>query len=207
MLQVTAPSHPHNGPMAPRPLLAAGWMAQRGWAPFDFQREVWAAMQAGQGGLLHASTGTGKTYAVALGALPPAQALGLPLQGRAAPPLGVLRVTPMRALAADTTRAWAAPLADLAPAWTLGQRSGDTASAERAHQDKRLPTVLVSTPESLTLLLTRDAAARRPGQPAGRAGACRSSGPTPSASALTTMASNCWPPNWWTWPACSTRAS
>ena len=140
---------------------AAAWMAQRGWAPFDFQRQVWAAMAAGQGGLLHASTGSGKTYAVALGALLRAQALGVALQGRGAPPLGVLWVTPMRALAADTTRAWAPPLADLAPAWTLGQRSGDTPGAERARQDKRLPTVLVSTPESLTLLLTRDDAQAR----------------------------------------------
>ena len=136
-------------------------MAQRGWAPFDFQREVWAAMAAGQGGLLHASTGSGKTYAVALGALLRAQALGVALQGRSAPPLGVLWVTPMRALAADTTRAWGPPLADLAPAWTLGQRSGDTPGAERARQDKRLPTVLVSTPESITLLLTRDDARAR----------------------------------------------
>ena len=140
---------------------AAAWMAQRGWAPFDFQRQVWAAMAAGQGGLLHATTGSGKTYAVALGALLRAQALGVALQGRCAPPLGVLWVTPMRALAADTTRAWAPPLADLAPAWTLGQRSGDTPGAERARQDKRLPTVLVSTPESLTLLLTRDDAQAR----------------------------------------------
>ena len=92
---------------------------------------------------------------MALGALLRAQGLGVALQGSSAPPLGVLWATPLRALAADTTRAWGPPLADLAPAWTLGQRSGDTASAERARQDQRLPTVLVSTPESLTLLLTR----------------------------------------------------
>ncbi len=136
-------------------------MAGRGWTPFEFQRQVWAAMGAGCGGLLHATTGSGKTYAVALGALQRAQGLGLPLRGTGAPPLGVLWITPMRALAADTTRAWLAPLADLAPAWTLGQRSGDTPSAERARQDKRLPTVLVSTPESLTLLLTREDAQAR----------------------------------------------
>ena len=142
-------------------LPADAWMAGRGWAPFDFQRQVWAAMAAGHGGLLHATTGAGKTYAVALGALARAQGLGVALQGRTAPALGVLWITPMRALAADTTRAWAAPLADLAPAWTLGQRSGDTPPAERARQDRRLPTVLVSTPESVTLLLTRDDAAQR----------------------------------------------
>ena len=139
--------------------LGEGWFAQRGWAPFPFQREVWAAMAAGRSGLLHASTGSGKTYAVWFGALERAAALGVPLQGAspnsAAPPLGVLWLTPMRALAADTTRALLAPLADLGSAWRVGMRTGDTPPAERARQDRRFPTVLVTTPESLSLMLTR----------------------------------------------------
>ena len=40
--------------------LATGWFAQRGWRPFDFQREVWVAMAEGRSGLLHATTGAGK---------------------------------------------------------------------------------------------------------------------------------------------------
>ncbi len=179
----------HNAWMPLEPAAADAWFARRGWRPFDFQREVWAAMAAGRGGLLHATTGAGKTYAVALGALARAAALGLPAinalaagapaktpaktatetaaktprktAAKTAPPVGVLWITPMRALAADTQRSLAAPLADLAPAWTIGLRTGDTASAERARQDRRLPTVLVSTPESLTLLLTRPDAAER----------------------------------------------
>ena len=133
------------------------WFAARGWQPFEFQREVWAAMAAGRSGLLHATTGAGKTYAVWMGAL--LRGLALPQPARGAPPLQVLWVTPMRALAADTVRALAAPLPELAPEWTLGQRSGDTPAAERARQDRRLPTVLVTTPESLSLLLTRENAA------------------------------------------------
>ncbi len=73
----------------------------------------------------------------------------------AAPPLTVLWITPMRALAADTLRALQAPLPDLAPDWTSGMRTGDTASGERAAQDRRLPTLLVTTPESVSLLLAR----------------------------------------------------
>jgi ATP-dependent Lhr-like helicase len=142
---------------------APAWFASRGWTPFAFQRQVWAAMAAGKSGLLHATTGSGKTYAVWFGALQRAAALGLPLGGRSAPPLGVLWLTPMRALAADTTHAIGLPLPAIAPAWTVGQRTGDTASAERARQDKRLPTVLVTTPESLSLLLTREHAARELG--------------------------------------------
>ncbi len=136
---------------------AERWLATKGWKPFAFQREVWRAMVAGRSGLLHANTGTGKTLAAWLGAL---QALRVetprPQRGKAvAPPLSVLWLTPMRALAADTTRALREPLAELAPTWTIGLRSGDTTSAERAAQDRRLPTVLVTTPESLTLQLAR----------------------------------------------------
>ena len=145
---------------------AEAWFAARGWRPFDFQREVWAALAAGQSGLLHASTGSGKTFAVMFGALRRAAALGIlrsGRSGRSAPPLGLLWLTPMKALAADTVRAIEQPLAALAPAWTVGRRTGDTPSAERARQDKRLPTVLVTTPESLSLLLTREAAVRELG--------------------------------------------
>ena len=132
------------------------WFAQRGWNPFPFQREVWAAMAEGRSGLLHASTGSGKTYAVWFGAIARAAAIGVPLQGPHPPPLGVLWLTPMRALAADTTRALQLTLTELGACWSLGTRTGDTPSAERARQDRRFPTVLVTTPESLSLMLTRE---------------------------------------------------
>ncbi|GAC1602480.1 MAG: ligase-associated DNA damage response DEXH box helicase [Ramlibacter sp.] len=136
------------------------WLAGRGWKSFPFQRDVWQAVAQGRSGMLHATTGSGKTYAVWLGMLatllerhPVAEP-----QGRkpVAEPLRVIWLTPMRALASDTTRALMEPLAALAPAWTIGQRTGDTSSAERARQDRRFPTVLVTTPESLTLMLTRN---------------------------------------------------
>ena len=129
------------------------WFAARGWTPMPFQQAVWAAMARGESGLLHATTGAGKTYAVWLGALhrlAHAQA-----RGRGAPPLSVLWLTPMRALAADTVRALTQAAQALAPHWTLGLRTGDTGSAERAAQSRRLPTALVTTPESLSLLLAR----------------------------------------------------
>ncbi len=129
------------------------WFGARGWAPLPFQREVWAAMAQGESGLLHATTGSGKTYAVWLGALQRAQAV--PHTSG----LQVLWITPMRALAADTTRALQLPLPALAPGWAVGQRTGDTPSAERARQDRRFPTALVTTPESLSLMLTRENAA------------------------------------------------
>jgi ATP-dependent Lhr-like helicase len=129
-------------------------MAGRGWQPFAFQREVWQAVAEGRSGMLHATTGAGKTYAVWLGMLQ--SLLDRHPPGRGAEPLRVLWLTPMRALASDTTKALTAPLQDLAPAWTIGLRTGDTSSSERARQDRRMPTVLVTTPESLTLMLTRE---------------------------------------------------
>jgi len=137
------------GDDAPEAGAVEAWFRARGWAPFPFQREVWAAMAQGRSGLLHATTGSGKTYAVWLGALARRQ----PAAG-----LQVLWITPMRALAADTTRALQLPLAELSPGWRVAQRTGDTPAAERARQDRRLPQALVTTPESLTLLLTRERA-------------------------------------------------
>ena len=119
-------------------------------------------MAAGESGLLHATTGSGKTYAVWFGALARAAALGRsrasPARERQPPPLGVLWLTPMRALAADSARAMQAPLDELGLAWSVGIRTGDTPSAERAKQDRRFPTALVTTPESLSLMLTREGA-------------------------------------------------
>ena len=77
------------------------WFAARGWKVFPFQKAVWRAALAGQSGLLHASTGAGKTYAVWFAALLRA---GASLQRKSAG-LRVLWITPMRALAADTQRA------------------------------------------------------------------------------------------------------
>jgi ATP-dependent Lhr-like helicase len=137
---------------------ADAWFALQGWQPFPFQREVRAAMAEGTSGLLHATTGSGKTYAVWFGALARAAALGVPMRGASAPPLGVVWLTPMRALAADSARAIRAPLDDLGVPWSIGIRTGDTPPAERARQDRRFPTALVTTPESLSLMLTREAA-------------------------------------------------
>ncbi|WLI87776.1 ligase-associated DNA damage response DEXH box helicase [Massilia sp. R2A-15] len=130
------------------------WFAARGWKVFPFQRAVWRAAVAGQSGLLHANTGSGKTYAVWFAAL----LRGMAEKGRKKSGLRVLWITPMRALAADTQRALEESAAQLAPGWTIGSRTGDTSSAERARQSRKLPTALITTPESLSLLLSHAAA-------------------------------------------------
>ncbi len=141
---------------------AQRWFSGRSWKPFPFQKEVWSAVKQGHSGLLHASTGSGKTYAVWFAALNRfAHANKAPSDDKPrkrkppAAPLSVLWITPMRALAADTARALEAPLQDLDIPWTVGLRTGDTSSSERAKQGRRLPSALITTPESLTLLQTR----------------------------------------------------
>jgi ATP-dependent Lhr-like helicase len=129
---------------------ADAWFAAHGFTPFPFQREVWDHVAAGRSGLVHATTGAGKTYAVYFGLLERALQGGLGSGG-----LRLLWITPMRALAADTQRALEAPLPALGLDWRVGVRTGDTDQAERARQSQRLPEVLVTTPESLSLLLTR----------------------------------------------------
>jgi ATP-dependent Lhr-like helicase len=126
------------------------WFAQRGWKVFAFQRAVWRAALAGESGLLHANTGAGKTYAVWFAAL----LRGALATRRTSNGLRVLWITPMRALAADTQRALEESAAALAAGWTIGARTGDTGSAERARQSRGLPSALITTPESLSLLLS-----------------------------------------------------
>ncbi|MFJ1469965.1 ligase-associated DNA damage response DEXH box helicase [Massilia orientalis] len=137
------------------------WFASRGWKIFPFQRAVWKAALAGESGLLHANTGAGKTYAVWFAAL----LRGANRTRRANTGLRVLWITPMRALAADTQRSLEVSAAELGAAspdvigtWSIGARTGDTGAAERARQSKSLPGALITTPESLSLLLSHAAA-------------------------------------------------
>ena len=127
------------------------WFGSRGWQAFAFQREVWEAYLAGGSGLVHSATGTGKTLAAFLGPALEAIAEG----AEKSPPLRVLWITPMRALAGDTAHSLAKAAEGLGLEWPVGLRTGDTPAAERARQARRLPTVLVTTPESLTLMLSQ----------------------------------------------------
>jgi len=129
------------------------WFGERNWTVFPFQRAVWDAALRGESGLLHANTGAGKTFAVWFAAL---QRAGQET-GRAKAGLRVLWITPMRALAADTQRALEDSAAELLPEWRIGARTGDTRASERAKQTRSMPATLVTTPESLTLMLSNAA--------------------------------------------------
>ncbi|MEM7515952.1 MAG: ligase-associated DNA damage response DEXH box helicase, partial [Planctomycetota bacterium] len=144
---------------------AEAWFAAQGRTPFAFQREAWDAYARGESGLIHAPTGVGKTLAAWLGPLLEEDAPAPESKGRRhrelSPPLRVLWLTPVRALAADLERTLGLAQRELAPHWSLERRTGDSSSAERSRQKRRLPTALITTPESLSLQLSYPDAAER----------------------------------------------
>jgi len=125
------------------------WFSERGWQSFPFQKEVWQAYLEGKSGLIFSATGTGKTFAAWMG--PIAEAL----QEETAKGLQVLWVTPLRALAADTAASLRFPLPDLGLDWRVEMRTGDTTTTERAKQKEEMPQALITTPESLSLMLSQ----------------------------------------------------
>jgi ATP-dependent Lhr-like helicase len=125
------------------------WFAAQGWTPAPFQREAWQAFRAGRSGLIHASTGSGKTLAAWLG--PVSDALEKPIRSGG---LRVLWITPLRALANDTAGHLQQAVDALGLDWKVETRTGDTSTSVRARQRRKLPETLVTTPESLSVLLS-----------------------------------------------------
>lgn len=144
--------------VSPTPLVDQ-YFESVGWKPFRFQRSVWRAYRDGSSGLVHSATGTGKTLAVWLG--PVLKWIGenrhpSKWNPKRPPPLRVLWVTPLRALAGDTVQSLRAPLEAMKLPWRLESRTGDSKQSLKAKQLVRLPTALVTTPESLSLMLTHE---------------------------------------------------
>ena len=135
-----------NGLPAP----IAAWFARQGWQPHPHQRALFAA--AGDS-LLIAPTGGGKTLAGFLPTL--ADLLAAPHSG-----LHTLYVSPLKALTNDIARNLARPVADLGLDIRIEDRTGDTAASRRARQRVDPPQILLTTPESLALMLSYPEAPR-----------------------------------------------
>lgn len=123
---------------------------QKGWKPFDFQLETWKLFLKGKSGLLNAPTGSGKTYALWVPCLIREKQRKTPHSG-----LTVLWITPLRALAADIKEAMQEAANQMHVSCKIAVRSGDTPSSERQRQKKHSPHTLITTPESLHLLLSQ----------------------------------------------------
>ncbi len=129
------------------------WFRRQGWRPMPFQRECWRAYLQGRSGLIQVPTGAGKTYAAVMG--PIAEMLGQ----AAEPGLQLLVITPLRALSRDLKLAIEAPIEAMGWPLQVGLRNGDTRSSERTRQLRRPPQILITTPESLAVLLANRQAA------------------------------------------------
>lgn len=139
-----------------RPASVREWFASRGWTPFEYQRRAWGAYAAGRSGLVQVPTGAGKTYAAFGGPLQELidESLAGPDRGPPTRGVRVLYITPLRAVSRDIELALRAPIESMGVACRVESRTGDTSSSVRVKQRERLPEVLVTTPESLSLMLT-----------------------------------------------------
>ena len=134
---------------------ATALFKKRGWKVFKFQRETWKAYASGESGLVHAPTGTGKTYAVWVPPLLEWMVENKQTQPpKRTPGLRVLWITPLRALVEDTRISLLELCEEMDLPWTVEARTGDTSGANKTRQRKRLPSCLVTTPESLSVLLS-----------------------------------------------------
>ncbi len=128
----------------------AAWFEAHGWAPHPHQLAMLAAAEAGRAALLIAPTGGGKTLAGFMPSL--VELAGQPAEAPRG--LHTLYVSPLKALAVDIERNLMAPLRDLELDIAVETRTGDTPQAKRQRQRKTPPEILLTTPESLALLLS-----------------------------------------------------
>ncbi|MGF1493937.1 MAG: ligase-associated DNA damage response DEXH box helicase [Microcoleaceae cyanobacterium] len=133
------------------------WFDQQGWQPLSFQAETWSAYLAGKSGMIQVPTGSGKTYAAIMG--PIARMLDTPRQG-----LQLLYITPLRALSRDIQAAINRPIQEMEWPIKVESRTGDTSSSVRSRQLKKMPEILITTPESLSVMLSYTDAQKRFGQ-------------------------------------------
>ena len=127
------------------------WMQSLSNEPFGFQKECWQKFEEGSSGLVIAPTGFGKTFSVFLALV--IHYLNHPEQYKDG--LKLMWITPLRSLAKDLGRAMATALEQIGLDWEVGVRNGDTTTAERQKQKKKMPDVLIITPESLHLLFAQ----------------------------------------------------
>jgi ATP-dependent Lhr-like helicase len=134
--------------------IAEIWFKEQDWKPFKFQKDTWKAFLQGKNGLLNAPTGSGKTYA-----------LWFPIvlnyiknhpnyKTNHKKGLKAIWITPLRALSNEIKQSAERITQDLGAQMTVGIRTGDTTAKERSQQKRTMPDLLITTPESLQLLLS-----------------------------------------------------
>ena len=160
-----AKAHPQSDPLEPFSPAVRAWFGTSFEAPTDAQARGWAAIAAGRHTLIHAPTGSGKTLAAFLWCLDRLARDPSPEPTRAEPGhVRVLYISPLKALTYDIERNLRAPLTGIGlaaqrlgldpPRITVASRTGDTPAEDRRQIARRPPDILITTPESLYLMLT-----------------------------------------------------
>lgn len=127
------------------------WMAEKGQAPFPFQMQTWQRYANGYSGMVIAPTGFGKTFSVFLAVVidylnyPEKYPKGLKL----------LWVSPLRSLAKDLAKAMTEAVEEIGLDWSVQVRNGDTPTATRRRQERLMPDILLTTPETMHLLFSQ----------------------------------------------------
>lgn len=126
------------------------WFEEQDWTPFPFQLEAWQSVWNNYNGIVNAPTGSGKTYSLLIPILLECNPKKLRSKGPKA-----IWITPIRALAKEIELSAKRANEGLNTSWRVGVRSGDTSTRERAKQKEKPPDFLITTPESLHLLLSQ----------------------------------------------------
>lgn len=134
--------------------IAQDWFQQQSWKPFAFQKESWTAFLQGKHGLLNAPTGSGKTYALWFPIVLNYIKNNPDYKTKHKKGLKAIWITPLRALSQEIKQSAERITEDLGTQMTVGVRTGDTSTKERARQKNKMPDLLITTPESLQLLLS-----------------------------------------------------
>ncbi len=127
------------------------WMHQNDWQSFDFQYKTWSKYYTKHSGLVVAPTGFGKTFSVFLAVVidyinhPEAYKKGLKL----------IWVSPLRSLAKDLAKAMTNAVEDIGLDWQVEVRNGDTPTNIKRKQERLMPDVLITTPETLHLMFSQ----------------------------------------------------
>lgn len=136
--------------------IVENWFTSKKWNVFPFQKEAWDAFLEGKNGLLNAPTGSGKTFA-----------LWIPniikwinenpdnYQKKENNGLQIIWITPLRALAKDIEIALQNSLDEMNIPWKVGRRTGDVSTSIKQKQNRHMPEVLITTPESIHILLAQ----------------------------------------------------
>jgi ATP-dependent helicase Lhr and Lhr-like helicase len=131
------------------------WFTSRGWIPFPFQIEAWGAYLAGKSGLVNAPTGSGKTYSLLMPVVLEFIRQNPDFKKKKNNGLQAIWITPIRALGKEIELSANRIVDELQLTWKVGVRSGDTSVKERARQKEKPPEILITTPESLHLLIAQ----------------------------------------------------